>query len=275
MGRKRMYMWSPMEKKQVHHGSAWFHQRQNPPERYRGTWFGNLFSLLWLLFLLSGCSAGPQTPIPLGDQDAPSPPAPSLASISSSYIIQPGDELDVKFFYNPLLNESVTVRPDGRISLQLVQEVQAASLTTTELSSVLKKKYASHLRDPEISVIVRSFDSRRVYVDGEVGKPGMVEMGGGLTIMQAIASARGLKDSAHRSEVLIIRRNNLKKPFVLKVDVDSAMDGTDITQDVALKPYDIVYVPKSAIAHVNTFVDLYLRKNIPFDLSFGVFKNVD
>ncbi len=241
----------------------------------KGMLMKGVFSVLLLLLLLAGCSAGPQTPVAISEQGTLDPPAPSLASVTPAYVIQPGDEIDIKFFYNPLLDESVTVRPDGRISLQLVQEVQAASLTTSELSTVLKEKYSPHLRDPEISVIVRSFDSRRVYVDGEVVQPGMVEMGGGLTIMQAIASARGLKDSARRSEVLIIRRNNLKRPFVLTVDVDSAMDGTDVTQDVVLKPYDIVYVPKSAIAHVNTFVDLYIRKNIPFDLSYGFYKSAD
>ena len=235
----------------------------------------SVFSVLFLLLLLVGCSAGPQTPVPISEQGTLEPPAPSLASVTPAYVIQPGDEIDVKFFYNPLLDESVTVRPDGRISLQLVQEVPAASLTTSELSAVLKEKYSPHLRDPEISVIVRSFDSRRVYVDGEVVQPGMVEMGGGLTIMQAIASVKGLKDSARRSEVLIIRRNNLKRPFVLTIDVDAAMDGTDVTQDVVLEPYDIVYVPKSAIAHVNTFVDLYIRKNIPFDLSYGFYKSAD
>ncbi len=235
----------------------------------------SVFGVLFLLLLLAGCSAGPQTPVPISEQGTLEPPAPSLASVTPAYIIHPGDEIDVKFFYNPLLDESVTVRPDGRISLPLVQEVQAASLTTSELSAVLKEKFSSHLRDPEISVIVRSFDSQRVYVDGEVVQPGMVEMGGGLTIMQAIASVKGLKNSARRSEVLIIRRNNLKRPFVLKVDVDAAMDGTDVTQNVVLEPYDIVYVPKSAIAHINTFVDLYIRKNIPFDLSYGFYKSAD
>ena len=234
-----------------------------------------VFSSLFLLLFLAGCSAGPKTPVPISEQGMLEPPAPSLASVSSSYIIQSGDELDVKFFYNPLLNESVRVRPDGRISLQLVQEVQAASLSTSELSAVLKEKYSSHLRDPEISVIVRSFDSQRVYVDGEVGEPGMIKMGGYMTIMQSIASAGGLRDSACRSEVLVIRRNGLKKPFVLTVDVDAAMDGTDVTQNIVLEPYDIIYVPKSAIANVNKFVDLYIRKTIPFTLSYGFYKSAD
>jgi len=234
-----------------------------------------LMVLFPLLFFLSGCSAGPQAPTPISEQGELEAPAPSLASLRPSYIIQPGDKLDIKFYYNNELNDAAVVRPDGRISLQLVHEVQAASLTTSELASVLKEKYSPHLRDPEISVLVRSFDSQKVYVDGEVGKPGMVDIGGYLTLLQSIASAGGLKDSARGGEVLIIRRNNLKKPFVLKVDVDAAMDGTDITQDIVLEPYDIVYVPKSAIANVNTFVDLYIRRNIPISLNYGFYRSLD
>lgn len=231
--------------------------------------------ILLALPVLSGCSVGPVMPVPITEQGRPEPPPDSLASVSPAYVIHSGDQLVIKFFYNSDLNESVTVRPDGRISLQLVQEVQAASLTTTELAKVLKEKYTPFLQNPEISVLVHSFEAQKVYIDGEVERPGMIAMGGYMTMLQSIASAGGLKASARGGEVLVIRRNGLKKPFVLKVDVDAAMNGTDITQDVELKPYDIVYVPKSAIGHINTFVDLYLRKNIPFGLTYGVYQSVD
>ncbi len=204
-----------------------------------------------------------RTPTALDAMGNPVSPDPSLRSTRPEYVFHSGDTFDVKFFYNPELNETVKVRPDGRISLQLVQDVQAASLTPTELVSLLKKKYAAHIRDPEISVIVRSFDANRVYVDGQVGRPGMVEMSDGMTIMDAVASARGLRDTARRSEVLLIRRNGLKRPFVYSIDLDAAMSGEDIAQNVVLKPYDIVYVPKSAIANINTWIDQYIRRNIP------------
>ncbi len=232
--------------------------------------------LLLLVLLLCSCSVvGPKKPVPLAIQGMPDAPAPSLASASPTYAIHAGDELEIKFFYNKDLNETVTVRPDGRISLQLVQEVQAASLSTGELASILENRYASFLKDPEISVIVRAFDSRRIYIDGEVERPGMINMGGSMTIMQAIASVGGLQNSARAEEVLVVRRNSLKKPFVLKIDLKAAMDGTDLTQNIALQSYDIIYVSKSAIANVNTFVDLYIRKNIPIGLGYGFYNTVD
>ena len=211
-------------------------------------------------------------PVPINEMgNLTPPPAPSLNSALPSYSIHPGDVLDIKFFYNPTLNESVTVRPDGRISLQLVQDVHAATLSPNELVTILKRKYSSHLQKPEISVIVRSFEASKVFVDGEVWKSGMVEMpGGDLTIMQAIARAQGLKDTAKRNDVLLIRRNGLNRPFVYTVNLDAAMAGTDITQNVTLKPYDIVYVPKSTIANINQWVDQYIRRNIPINLSYDL-----
>jgi protein involved in polysaccharide export with SLBB domain len=224
-----------------------------------------------------GAGTSTPTPVPIGEMGTLSDaPEASLDSANISYSIHPGDELDIKFYYNPTLNESVKVRPDGRISLQLVQEVQAASLSPQELVSILKQKYSSHIKEPEISVIVRTFEASKIFVDGEVYLPGMIEMPGGeLTIMQAIARARGLKDTAKRGDVILIRRNGLHRPFVYTVNLAAAMSGTDITQDVALKPFDIVYVPKSAIANVNTWVDQYIRRNIPISINYDLYRLVD
>ena len=85
-----------------------------------------------------------------------------------------GDQLEVKFFYNPELNEQVIVRPDGRISLQLANEIMVAGLTPLELTDLLKKKYSTEISKPEITIIVRTFTSQRVFVDGEVNRAGLV-----------------------------------------------------------------------------------------------------
>jgi protein involved in polysaccharide export with SLBB domain len=95
------------------------------------------------------------------------------------YIIQPGDQLDIKFFYNPELNENVTVRPDGLISLQLVDEVHASGLTPAQLDDLLTQKYSRELKKPMVTVIMRSFTMQRVYVGGEVNRQG--ESHGGMT----------------------------------------------------------------------------------------------
>lgn len=165
-----------------------------------------------------------------------------------NYVIQPGDTLSIKFFFNPELNEeNLIVRPDGRISLQLIHEVTAANLTPPQLTELLAEKYTGQLKNPEIAVIVRSIrEPYRIYVDGQVGSPGQFEIIGSLSVLQAIALAHGLKeDTAKKNEVVVIRRNHEGQPFVIKVNLNDALSGKDLTQDIQLLPYDFVYVPRS------------------------------
>ncbi len=200
-------------------------------------------------------------------------PSAALSSDQPQYIIQKGDELEIKFYYSAHLNDKVTVRPDGRISLLLVHDIPAATLTTNELSEVLENKYSNTLNNPEISVIVRSFATQKVFVDGEVKAPGMVNMNSYMTILQAIASAGGLKSSGQSDEVLLIRRNGLQKPFIMTINVEDAQNGVDITQNVLVEPLDIIFVPKSAIANVNTWMELYIANNVSF-LNFGFYRTL-
>lgn len=208
-----------------------------------------------------------------------SPPAasivkqmPSYAAQSQEYRIRPGDQLDVKFFYNSNLNEQVVVRPDGRISLQLAHEIIVAGLTPAKLTDLLTKTYAAHLDKPEITVIVRSFGGQMVFVDGEVNKPGMINLIGPMTVLQSLSQAGGVKDTARRSEIIIIRLGFDNKPVVLLVNMEKIIDGTETNQYIM--PNDIVYVPRSAIANVNVWVDQYLRKNIPIGIGTGVYYNL-
>ena len=225
-----------------------------------------LFVVVVLVLSLVESVAARQAALPLGLQDGPSNGAATRVP-GPEYRIQVGDRLEVKFFYSPELNEQVIVRPDGRISLQLVQEIVAAGLTPSELMKVIVEKYSAELKKPEVTVIVRSFGAQKIYVDGEVNKPGMVPILGLMTALQAISQAGGMKESAQVSEVLIIRRGAGNRPMAFPVNLDKALDGTDMSQDIALAPFDIVYVPRSAIANVNVWVDQYIRKNIPIPIS--------
>jgi polysaccharide export outer membrane protein len=221
-------------------------------------------TLLWTitaLLLFTSCSAVVKTSGPLESLPVSNVPA-------QDYKIQVGDALDIKFFYHPELNESVVVRPDGRISLQLVHEVQASGLTPETLRENLRGKYEPQISKPEIAVIVRSFNAQKVYVDGEVAKPGLVPLVGSMTILQSIASAGGLKDTARSNEIILIRRGPENRPASLLVNVEKAIDGSDPSQDLSLQPADIVFVPKSPIANVNQWVDQYIRRNIPFPWSY-------
>jgi polysaccharide export outer membrane protein len=210
---------------------------------------------------------------PGGPPKAPAALPPSSVPVQE-YRISVGDQLDIKFFYNPELNEQVIVRPDGRISLQLIPEVVAADLTPAALTRQLTEQYSKDLKQPQLTVIVRGFGSQLVFVDGEVGKPGMVPILAAMTALQAISQAGGMKETARETEVMIIRRGAPGKPLAFRVDLKKARNGSDLAQDISLAPFDIVFVPRSSVANVNLWLDQYIRKNIPipFTLTYGVYR---
>lgn len=218
-----------------------------------------MIAFLAVLTITTGCVSRAAAPAVI-----PQPPAYAV----SEYRIQPGDQLDVKFFYNPELNESLTVRPDGRITLQLVNDVVAAGLTPSELTANLTKGYAPELISPRIAVIVKTSVLERVFVDGEVFRAGLVNLVGPTTVLQAISQAGGMKDSAKSGEVLLVRKAADNSTQVMRLDVKKLREGL-ASQDTLLRPNDIVFVPKSTIANINTWIDMYIRKNVPLPVGIG------
>jgi len=181
------------------------------------------------------------------------------------YRMQPGDEMDIKFFFNPELNETVFVRPDGKISLPVVDDVQAAGLKPSELDALLTQIYARELRKPMVTVIVKTFTGRQVYVGGEVGKPGVVQLTTHMTALQAVINAGGFKDTAKPEATLVIRRGGaVDAPIPIRLDLEESIDGETTLGDIPLQPFDVVIVPKSAIANVNLWVKQYIQGVLMF-----------
>jgi polysaccharide biosynthesis/export protein len=222
-----------------------------------------LLLLLGCMFLLLVACAPNRvwnaTPVSQLDQQAR-----TYSQTPKEYIIEAGDTLDIKFMYNAELNElAVPVRPDGRISLQLAHDVPAAGLTPTQLRATLSEKYAVELKKPEIAVIVRSFGGQKIFIDGEVTYSGPIDFRGRLTLFQAISQAHGVRETARLSNIIVIRKDFEGKPMAANVDLTKVINGTDLSQDIALMPYDIVYVPKSHIANWLKFVDEYINRAVP------------
>jgi len=216
-----------------------------------------------LLFLLVGCSSNqPHAPsnaqiIPFQSQNLP------------EYRIRPGDELEVKFFYNPEVNGKATVRPDGMIRLQLIDEVEAAGLTPVQLDKLLTKKYAPVVKQPVLTVIVRAFAGQKVYVGGEVNRRGPLDFTAGMTALDAVITAGGFKETAKPEEAIVIRKGPTNRPFPIRVNLQKALDRSNTVGAPQLLPFDIVYIPKSAIAKANQFVDQYIRRLLMFQ-GFGL-----
>ncbi len=200
----------------------------------------------------------PITQISIAPGQTPSPKLPLPV-----YVLMPEDEIEVKFHFQPDFNDRMKIRPDGKISLQLIDEVKASGLTPVELDKVLSEKYSKVLVKPELTVIVRSFSGRNVFVGGEVGAPGMIPIKGPLTALQAILQAGGLKNTSELKNIILLRNQGSKQPMFAQINLNEGVNRTLGKNDIYLQPFDVVFVPKSNIATVNQFVEQYINKIIP------------
>ena len=167
------------------------------------------------------------------------------ASEQGDYRIGPEDVLDIAVWNNTAISRTVPVRPDGKISLPLLNDVQAAGLTPMQLRDVLIKKLAEYTPTPEVSVIIREVHSFKVSVIGEVKRPGRHELKSRATVLDALAMAEGLGEFASRGRIVILRPdgNTLKRiPFNYN-KVVSANGANGDLENFLLQPGDIVVVP--------------------------------
>jgi len=176
------------------------------------------------------------------DRTARVPDDKSVAEKLVGYRIGPEDIVQVSVWNNEALSRTVPVRPDGKISLPLLNDVQAAGFTPMELRDALIKRLADYMPNPEVSVIVTEVKSFKVSVIGSVMKPGRYEIKSSATVMDAIAMAEGLNQFASRSRIVVMRQNG-RKTERIPFDYDKVRDGDWRQVNFYLRPGDIVMVP--------------------------------
>lgn len=167
---------------------------------------------------------------------------PKPATDDPSYVIGPADVLNISVWKEPEITETVPVRPDGKISLPLLDDVQAAGLTPMQLGTAVTKRLRKYLTDPQVTVIVTEINSRRVYILGEVTRAGAYPLLPNMTVLQAISSAGGFTEFAKESKIYVLRMVNGKQakfPF----DYKAVVKGHKTAQNIALMPGDTVVVP--------------------------------
>ena len=228
------------------------------------TRFPRLALALLALGALAGCYEITTQPLPDAERLAAAPRQPA------PYVIQSGDLLGVRFYQHNELDEEVRVRPDGKISLQLIGDIQAAGQQPEALAGAINEVYRSELTNPRATVVVREMGAK-VWVGGEVDKPGVIPLTANLTLFEAVQEAGTFKKEAHLKQVVLIRRDPDGTPRGFAVDVRPTAGGIDPGRDVPLQPYDIVWVPRSKIADVNLFVEQYIRNNLPIDFAIPLF----
>ena len=199
----------------------------------------------------------------------PAPPAQQ-----TEYVLQPGDAIDVRFYYHPDNNQdNLLVRPDGKVLLPLTGEMQAAGLTLTQLGKEIERRTAANLRDPKVAVNVRTLNQNHVFVGGEVAKPGFVNFAPGLTAIQAIMQSGGWKDTADLKEVVLLQRigdsGNEYRPS--KINLAKVIELGDVGADLVMAPSDILVLPKTGIARANLWMQQYVINMIPIRISASPF----
>ncbi len=187
-----------------------------------------------------------------------------------SYRLYPGDQIDVALPSAPELSRTLTVQPDGRIAMPLVAPLMAADHSPAELEHALADAYRSQLYNPHAEVTVRQAGPLRVFVGGEVGKPGVYDMPGDIDALQAVVMAGGFQTSAEPRQVVVIRRGADGRPMMRTVDLGEAVRHAPRTDAVPLRRFDVIYVPRSGISNAGLFVQQYLRDLVPVQFSYAV-----
>lgn len=167
---------------------------------------------------------------------------PVPASTDPGYVIGAQDELHISVWKEPDVTRTVPVRPDGKISLPLINDIQAAGLTPVQLAALITEKLNKYLTEPQVTVIVTATNSRRIFIMGEVGRPGAYALLPDMTILQALSGAGGFSQFANLKGIYVLRNENgkqVKYPFNYK----EVIKGERPQQNILLKPGDTVVVP--------------------------------
>lgn len=206
------------------------------------------FFMLFLSLSIIGCGIKPEVPIE--------------SSQVSEVILGSGDVLSIKFSYNPEMDLEQTIRPDGKISIPLIGDVNVSGKTPSILKEELINYYKSQLKAVDITVIVQSLYSRRVYVSGEVLRPGVLEFPSRMSAFDAIMMAGGFNiDSADLENIIVIRyENGVSHGY--KLNLKNTLAGKE-SVPFFLEPNDVIYVPKNNITVANRWIARYINGIIP------------
>ena len=168
---------------------------------------------------------------------------PSAVVPPPGYVIGPEDVLTILFWREKDLSSDVVVRPDGMISLPLLNDVQAAGLTTEQLREKVMAEANKFVEDPNATVVVKQINSRKVYITGQVAKPGSYPLAGPMRVLQLIAMAGGLLEYADKSEISIMRTDEKGNPVVYPFNYEWVINRKNLRQNIELKPGDTILVP--------------------------------
>ncbi|MCX6621716.1 MAG: polysaccharide export protein [Acidobacteria bacterium] len=183
-------------------------------------------------------------------------PSPSFALRNPRYRVEASDVLELNFRFTPEFNQTVTVQPDGFVSLQSAEDLKIAGLTLADIKAALIRQYSSILHDPIVTVILKEFSKPYFLVGGEVSRPGRFDLRGDTTVTDAITIAGGFTPNAKSGDVLLFRRAGGEVVEVRKINVKAAIEKGHLQEDIRLQPGDSVYVSQSFTGKLERFMNV-------------------
>jgi polysaccharide biosynthesis/export protein len=194
------------------------------------------------IFLAAGlCGAFAQQPVQLVSRDQP-------------YRLQASDVLELEYEYTPEYNQTATVEPDGTVRLKLLGSVKVAGESLDEATKTIKDKASLSLNKPEITLTLKDFVKPHFTVYGEVTKPGVYDIHGAVTVLQAIALSGGVKDSSKETQVLLIRKMNADVAEVKVINTKLMASVKGAREDFDLRPDDMLIVPKNRLGKIEPYI---------------------
>ncbi len=209
--------------------------------RFRSNSIANVMRALTLAAGLVPAGAAAQQPA-AGALPPGAAPAAAGPAVPADYVIGPEDVLSVVYWRDKDMTGEVAVRPDGKISLPLLNDVQAAGLTPEQLRQSLLEASKQYFETPNVTVGVRQMNSRKVFITGEVSKPGPYPLVAPTTVLQLISIAGGLRDYADSKKIVIVRNEN-GRPMSYLFNYKDVVSRKNLQQNIELRPGDTVIVP--------------------------------
>ena len=198
-------------------------------------------SFVLVAALFSSAAFAQQPAAPATTAVAP-PAVPAGVELPAGYVIGPDDVLTVVFWRDKEMSAEVAVRPDGKVTLPLVNDIDAAGKTPEQLRAEITQAASRFVEAPTVTVVVKQINSRKVFITGMVGKSGAFPLTGPTTVLQLISMAGGLHEFANSKNIIINRVENGKQ-VALKFNYNDVRKGKNLRQNIELKPGDTVVVP--------------------------------
>jgi polysaccharide biosynthesis/export protein len=209
----------------------------------------SLVALLMAALSVAGCSPPGPTVVPAVAARTPDNMQPTSTTPNDQYVIGAGDSLSVFVYRNPDLSEpGVSVRPDGRISVPLIEDITASGKTPTQLAREIEGRLKKYVQDPNVTVIVRSFvgpSDRQIKVIGEATEPAAIPYRDHMTLLDVMIATKGLTKYAAGNRAEIIRRDPGGKQTTINVKLDDLIKDGDISQNIEMQPGDTLIIPQS------------------------------